>query len=181
MKKHTLQTQQGAALIVSLVILLLMTLIGIFAMRSSVMEEKMASNQRDRELAHQAAEIALRDGERFISSLNVRPNPTDSGTNSNVYTFNSPDLDPNVNNAVPWWQERNAAWWADVDNTVTSILPDNTATAPRYVIEEIGLRSEDKLEGVAKAGVYDYRITARGTGGSNIARVLLQTTVVKEY
>lgn len=173
--------QRGAALIVSLIILLLMTLIGVFAMRGSVMEEKMANNQRDRELAHQSAEIALRDAERFISSLIVRPDPTVSGANNNVYTLNSSDLDPDTGNAQPWWQERNAVWWNNNANTVASVLPGNVAAAPRYVIEEIGLKTFDEVEGRPKPGIYYYRITARGTGGSAVSRVLLQTTVVKEY
>ncbi|GAB5486409.1 MAG: hypothetical protein Pars93KO_28430 [Parasphingorhabdus sp.] len=80
--------QHGAALIVGLIILLLMTLIGVFAMRGGVMQEKMANNLRDRELAHQAAEVALRDAERFVSSLINRPDPTVSGANSNIYILN---------------------------------------------------------------------------------------------
>lgn len=180
--KHTpYPPQRGAALIVGLIILLLMTLIGVFAMRGSIMQEKMATNQRDRELAIQAAEIALRDAERFIASLNNRPDPTVGGTNSNIYTLNSTNLDPHPNNAVPWWHEpeRNATWWTN--NGVASILPSNVATAPRYIIEEIGLKTFDAIEGKPKAGVYYYRITARGTGASAVSRALLQTTVVKEY
>lgn len=173
--------QQGAALIVALIILLLMTLIGIFAMRGGVMQEKMANNLRDRELAHQAAEIALRDAERFISSLVNRPDPTVSGANSNIYTLNSTDLDPDTTNAQPWWQERDATWWANNANSVASVLPGNVAVAPRYVIEEIGQKSFDEVESKPKSGVYYYRITARGTGGSALTRVMLQSTVVKEY
>lgn len=178
---RTHSSQHGAALIVGLVILLLMTLIGVFAMRGSVMQEKMANNLRDRELAHQAAEIALRDAERFISSLTNRPDPTVSGVNSNIYTLNSTALDPNTTNARPWWQERDATWWANNANSVVSVLPGNVAAAPRYVIEEIGLKSFDEVESKPKAGIYYYRITARGTGGSAVTRVLLQSTVVKEY
>lgn len=171
--------QQGAALIVGLIILLLMTLIGIFAMRGGVMQEKMANNLRDRELAHQAAEVALRDAERFVSSLINRPDPTVSGANSNIYILNSNDLDPDTTNAQPWWQERDATWWTN--NAVASVLPGNVAAAPRYIIEEIGLKSFDEVESKPKAGIYYYRITARGTGGSAVTRVMLQSTVVKEY
>jgi type IV pilus assembly protein PilX len=179
MKHSPCSSQHGAALIVGLIVLLLMTLIGVFAMRGSIMQERMATNQRDRELAIQAAEIALRDAERFIASLNNRPDPTVGGTNSNIYTLNSTNLDPHPNNAKPWWQERDAAWWTA--NGVASILPSNVATAPRYIIEEIGLKTFDAIEGKPKAGVYYYRITARGTGASAVSRALLQTTVVKEY
>ena len=55
--KYTAKSQQGAALVVSLMILLVMTLIGITAMSSSNLEEKMAGNSRDMMLAFQAADI----------------------------------------------------------------------------------------------------------------------------
>lgn len=179
MNQYLFKAQHGAALIVSLIILLLMTLIGIFAMRTSVMEERMASNQRDRELATQAAEVALRDAENAITQLTTEPVATAAGSDNNIRIYNS--MDPDPSNANPWWMERNAAWWAA--NGVAATRPDNVATAPRYIIEEIDMGTESELRGVQEDGGFKtyYRVTARGTGGSDLARVLLQTTVIKRY
>ena len=58
--------QAGSALIVSLVILLLLTLIGVTAMSTTSLEERMAGNNRDENIAFQAAETAARDGENWI-------------------------------------------------------------------------------------------------------------------
>jgi type IV pilus assembly protein PilX len=58
-----LNRQAGAVLLVSLVMLLLLTLIGLAGMRLASLEERIAGNQRDREVAFQAAEAALRAGE----------------------------------------------------------------------------------------------------------------------
>ena len=63
--------QQGSALLVSLIILVVMTLLGLSGMRTSVMEEKMAGNMRDSELAFQAAEAALRDAEKYIKDNKI--------------------------------------------------------------------------------------------------------------
>lgn len=60
--------QAGAILVVSLILLLIMTLIGVFAMRGTIMEERMAGNMRDRSLAFQAAEGGLRDGEGWLDA-----------------------------------------------------------------------------------------------------------------
>lgn len=60
--------QTGAALIVGLVMLLVMTMIGVSAMQTNLLEEKMAGNYRDRDLAFQAAEAALRDAEADIET-----------------------------------------------------------------------------------------------------------------
>ena len=53
------KSQSGAALVVSLLILLVMTVIGISSMRTTNLQEKMASNTREREQAFEAAESAL--------------------------------------------------------------------------------------------------------------------------
>ena len=70
LKNKFSQSQQGAALIVGLIMLLLMTILGVTSMSSSIMEEKMAGNSRDRAIAFQAAESALRAAEREIENSN---------------------------------------------------------------------------------------------------------------
>jgi type IV pilus assembly protein PilX len=60
--------QRGATLIVSLVILAVITVIGIASMRSANMELKMAASARDRAVALQAAESALRSVETLITT-----------------------------------------------------------------------------------------------------------------
>jgi len=61
-------SQSGAALIVSLLILLVMTVIGISSMQTTNLQEKMASNTREREQAFEAAESALRNAEAFVEN-----------------------------------------------------------------------------------------------------------------
>ena len=54
-----MKQQHGSALIISLLILLVMTIIGISAMSSSTMEEKMAANDRNQKAIFQNAESSL--------------------------------------------------------------------------------------------------------------------------
>jgi type IV pilus assembly protein PilX len=51
--------QEGAALVVSLIILLVMTLIGVSSMSTSLLQEKMASNAQSSNITFQAAESAV--------------------------------------------------------------------------------------------------------------------------
>lgn len=60
--------QSGAALIVGLIFLVMLTMIGVTAARMSSLEERMSGNLRDRAIALQAAEMALRDAERDINN-----------------------------------------------------------------------------------------------------------------
>lgn len=55
--------QSGVALITGLVLMVVLTLITVAALRTTTLEELMARNARDRDLAFQAAEAALRAGE----------------------------------------------------------------------------------------------------------------------
>lgn len=65
---HAPAGQNGAALIISLIFLLLMTLIGVTSMQTTTLEERMAGNTRDRNLALQAAEAGLRQGELWLET-----------------------------------------------------------------------------------------------------------------
>jgi type IV pilus assembly protein PilX len=58
--------QRGAVLFVSLIFLLILTLIGITAARMQTVEERMAQNDDNHQLAVQAAEAALRYGETLL-------------------------------------------------------------------------------------------------------------------
>lgn len=60
------RTQQGAALIVALVLLLIMTLIAVGASRTSVLQERMAGNLRQGTVAFEGAEATLRLGEEWV-------------------------------------------------------------------------------------------------------------------
>ncbi|MFZ1642730.1 MAG: PilX N-terminal domain-containing pilus assembly protein [Candidatus Contendobacter sp.] len=58
--------QGGAALVVGLILLVVITLVGVGAMQSTTLQEKMAGNLRDSNLSFQAAEVALRNCENIL-------------------------------------------------------------------------------------------------------------------
>ena len=65
--------ESGAILVISLLLLLVMTLLGIAAMQTTGMEERMAGNTRNINLAFQGAEAGLRDAEDRIRIMVTRP------------------------------------------------------------------------------------------------------------
>ncbi len=65
--------QQGASLIVVLILLLVMTLLGLAVLRSTLLEERMTANLQDRSWSFQAAEAALRDGEALAATRPAVP------------------------------------------------------------------------------------------------------------
>ncbi|AIC09220.1 pilus assembly PilX family protein [Xylella fastidiosa] len=64
--------QRGISLIVILLLLLVMTLIGLAVLRTTLLQERMSANLRDRSLSFQTAEAALRDAEEFIRTENAK-------------------------------------------------------------------------------------------------------------
>lgn len=61
--------QRGSALIISLVMLVVLTLLGISGIQSSTLEIRMAANAEDRNRAFQAAEYALKIAEDKVSEM----------------------------------------------------------------------------------------------------------------
>jgi type IV pilus assembly protein PilX len=59
--------QKGVALIISLVMLLLLTMITVTALQVTSLEHKMAGNMQEQNVAFQAAESALREAEGLIA------------------------------------------------------------------------------------------------------------------
>lgn len=140
---------------------MLLTLVGTTAMQVTGLEERMAGNMRDRNLAFQAAESALRAGENVLTQATL-PDFTSTGENG-LY---SQDGDP----------PGDYADWSS--NTVEySGTMGQVAAAPRYVIQRLAnVVSGDSLD----AGTYGqseiYRVTARGVGGTDNAVVIVQST-----
>jgi len=62
-----LRWQRGMALVVSLILLITVTLVGLAGMRGTILQERMAGGAYDRETGFQAAEAALILGATALS------------------------------------------------------------------------------------------------------------------
>ncbi len=87
MKRSSAKRQQGAVLFVGLMILILMALLGVAGMQATTMQEKMAGNYRNANLAFQRTEAVLRVRERLIRQT-VSSN---ASTTSNIEQCSSED------------------------------------------------------------------------------------------
>ena len=71
---------RGATLVVALIILSVMTVLGVATMQNSTLQERMASNSRQKLVADAAAESALREAENWLLS-----NITDEAKISSIF------------------------------------------------------------------------------------------------
>lgn len=165
---HITGKQQGAVLIVSLIMLLVMTLIGVSAMRATILEEKMAGNYRDSNIAFQAAEAVLRDAEAEFNCTGANCRGTlVSGLN---------DFDASCTNGLcDGWS--NAVWTdtAKMANAVSYSTYSSVAAVPGVAAQPNYLLEGKKCMAPGWASwKYCYQITAIGYGGSLNTKRLLQ-------
>lgn len=173
------KSQSGAVLVVGLVLLLILTVIGLASIRGTDLQERMAGNMRDRNIAFQSAEAALRRGE---SVLNAALLPSFTGSQVGYW----PDL-----NKQPAVKPRPASWTKQQWESNSVELPNNTIAAvvkqPRYTIEKVivtGLAASQGSavdhESVEKMTEAEYfRITSRALGLTEDTEVILQTTFAR--
>lgn len=171
--------QVGAALITGLLFLVVVTLVGVTAMRSTNLEERMAYNMGQINAAFQATETGLRGAELWLEGLSTAPIDIGSGTVSDtqVYQLNHADALAMTSGNPQWW-ETNAKDYQDPSWP----KPDGSWTKPRAIIEQIEFIKDSEDEGGgAPLGRMYYRITASGVAGTDTTQSIIQSTYARRY
>ena len=165
--------QSGVALFISLVLLLVLTILGVSAVQTTSLEERMARNSHDSLLAFQAAEVALREAETFLfNNINSTAGFTTAGNNG---LWRAAEYDEDER-----WTQANI--WTGANSVVIPTAIAGVTEQPRYIIAWVATvqRADNPyLQGSSYAALFDrveiFRITARGIGGSPNARIVLQS------
>ena len=161
--------QHGAALMVVLMLLLIMSLLGIASLRSTLMEERMSAGMYDRSLSFQAAEAALREAEAIAQGAPTFP--TTAGTCSSGLCS---ALTQSGDGTEDRWKNTAFSAWQDGSSV------GSATAAPQYIIEFMGEAPNwagcDRETPVHPRCLSPrYRITARNTA-SGRAQVVLQSS-----
>ena len=167
MNMNTYQKQEGVALVVSLIILVSLTMLGMTAIQRTTTDLTIAGNQRETGLMFQSAEVGLVSAENYLDGIvtnadfdgddgMIEVDPTDT-------TYLSPDYFDDAS-----WTVGNST------EAATSLVSAfGVKEEPRYMIEYLGDQSNNPLAsinigsyGAGNTGevVSIYRSTARGTG-----------------
>lgn len=200
-RRFARRLQHGASLIVSLLMLVAVLVLSISAAGIALQSEKASRNDRDRQIALQAAEAALMDAE-----LDIEGSPDKSKSRSKLFGKDYAEgfvagCGAGSNNlyqglclrseegAQPVWQSVDftdesgeaksvpyGRFTGHVFQTGKGSLP---AKPPRYIIELMSYNKEG--EGVGTEDMtYFYRVTAVGFGMQPTTQVALQTFYRKE-
>jgi type IV pilus assembly protein PilX len=153
--QNSYRDQSGVVLAISLIILLLLTIIGLSATQTTALEEKMAGNLRDKSLAFQAAESALRVEEDCITkgvtlgiTCSISSVVGDSVILKDIFWLNKPEAKTNIPN-----------------------MP-----APLYDIQKLeSICLSMILPCPSEDEVQPYKFTVRANGGGSNTVVILQS------
>ncbi len=159
--------ERGAILVTSLLLLLVLTVIGVSVMQITRMQERMAGNTRDLNLAFQGAEAALRDAEQLLwdAPAIVACNDPDCVRPQGILpVLNDQDED--------WWNNQAQEFGEDDEQEIEELAED-----PRFVREELAFVGPLVVDD--PGGRMFYQVTSRSTGASGATNTVLQTTYAK--
>ncbi|MBT8121910.1 MAG: hypothetical protein KJO10_05205, partial [Gammaproteobacteria bacterium] len=162
--------------VVSLMLLLVLTIIGVSSMQGTALEENMSYATRDRTIALQSAEAALREAETWVESIASPAALTGNGL------FKRADTVPDYNTPATW-DPLNTA------NYRPATAPSGSDNA-KYIVKELGLipgvKGSMNLTGYGEnkgsGDVTTFQVTSRGTGGAAAgAEVILRSNYGRQF
>lgn len=192
MSQSSAKRQQGATLLICMVMLLIVTLLTIANVREVTLEERVTSNLRDRQSALNGAESALREGESRLGASYGVPVTTPDCSGGRLCVLATPFSNDTALNPLNW------VWWTTGGdtNSRTYTGPSNDSSlsmlrsAPRWNTAFIGFDPansrgmvevtdpEQRSKGV---GPYYYQVNAASQGTSDRVMVTLQSIAVQRY
>lgn len=189
------RAQGGAVLFVALIFLILLTLLGLTASGTSIMQERMTGGLRNAQLSLMGSETAARGAESWLWNLASNNAHINCGYNggANGFCYRAQTFKDSGGNTIlrnnplveqfrtyPAWLSGGTT--TNVPTTLTGSGNGALAQRPVYLMEDLGQIVPPGSPPVAADGaqgrdgqlnrasgvpvLYNYRITARSTGGN---------------
>jgi type IV pilus assembly protein PilX len=175
--------QSGVVLIVALIMLLVMTITGVTTMSGSTLQERMASNQRQRVIAINNADQGLRQAEAVLNGLhgaNAFSEPALQAAfavGAGLYT--EVPIDSEVINPLGFPRLDDTQWLLAAN--AANSAPVNDAggnTIGRYIIQYMGAGGANAIDSLDYGGPTDYAGESEIPGGSGRYRHSFRITVL---
>ncbi|WP_373002146.1 PilX N-terminal domain-containing pilus assembly protein [Marinobacter sp.] len=169
-----IRSQSGAALILSLLLLLVLTLLAVSSMQGTIMQERMVSGEREGMQSLEIAESALRDAEVALEGINILS--VFDGSNG---LFGQDDAAPD-----PLTMD-----WSTSGNVVAATPVDGVT--PRYFIQHMGDANQpEKLTDIVVEGythetgaanAQAFRIVAWSPGATGESRRVIESYYARQF
>ena len=198
------RTQQGAILVTALILLAVLTILSLSSVTNSSLETRMAYNERQRLISHEAAEAGLRAGETWVRTsgnidLESELSKFGSGTTvKGLYQAVPFVANGSINGAPTSLGEVGTAWICSGSGQnaieVAVALDSNLPRQPCFIVEYIGrtkmtdsgvihsLQKLDYNDGVNSSSLKEvvFEITAVGWGYDDSAFSIRRSTIRKK-
>lgn len=187
--------QRGAALIFSLLILLVLTVLALSSIRSTTMEELLARNTRDYKIAFESSGSGLSGGIIDITAPGYLPPPSGCTGASDTNELCAGSLDHATMNATDNITAKDQSWWENNANAPTGVtaldldpgsvgsgnLSSAELKAPLVITDHMLIRDSLVSGFGVPQGKHVYRVTTRGTGLNENTQVVVQQTYFKPF
>ena len=174
--------QKGAALIISLILLVIMTLLGVAGIRGITQEERMANHSLDRSLAFQATEAGLREAEQLVETNNANVSTllaaVDATSKCNITADLRICAAPVATDEARWLLASFDSW-----KSLSVVGAGALAVTPQYFVEFLGADFECRPGEGTASGITckRYRVTVRSNDGTGArSYVMLQSIYATE-
>ncbi|TYC60460.1 hypothetical protein FMN52_05585 [Marinobacter sp. BW6] len=174
MRRINSHRQTGAALILSLLLLLVLTLLAVSSMQGTIMQERMVSGEREGMQSLEIAESALRDAEVTLEGINV------------LSVFDGSDGLYAQDDAAP---DPLTLDWAASGNVIAGTSVDGVT--PRYFIQHMGdAYQPEKLTDIVVEGYTNdtgaanaqaFRIVAWSPGSTGESRRVIESYYARQF
>ena len=170
------QKQAGFTLVMSMILLIILTMLGLTSIQSTRTEIAMAGNMRESDMAFQIAEMGLSSAEIYIEDAASK---LDFNTDT-PGLFAITDDDPDYFLNTTW----------DASQTADAAVLPHALSKPKFVIKYLGDRSQNEVAAVNVGGygtaqpgitVSNFRATAMGGGQTDSATRMIQSYYGKEF
>lgn len=173
--------QKGIVLIMVLSLLMALTILGVSSISNSTLETRMATNFQDRNAAFQAAEAALREGERLIETKNYNGTEFTNQCNGGLCECTkTTTCGYNGDNTQTFW-ELDTVWDTSSKHMTYQTYSITELAAPaKYIIEHMGnICTTSATCTPTSTDPKIFRITTIGYGTTLTSKVMLQSTYLK--
>lgn len=177
------QRQHGAILVVSLLLLLVMTALALSSSNSTRLQERMAGNSRDLELAFQGSEAGLRQSEFDLQDAANKAGmraivPCTDATKKCVVDRPTAYIDYKRKDK-DWWTKNARSYGDPAVKELDELVDDPLLRSELWVAVSDTLT--DGARPNTKPGVAYYVNSTRTLGGTESAEVVLQSVVAVPY
>lgn len=170
------RAQRGVVLVVSLMMLMIISMLTVYAMRSSTSAETVANNVRITAMGTQSAEIALRYCEE--ATIQIASSAVTLTSVPSIQNYSSPPLWQNLTN---WDNTRTGVFVVPTAAVNQAGLSSAYNRAPECLVEQLPMANADSTTNTTASFVITARgfgpEVAAGTGRPTGSEVWLQSTL----